>query len=164
MTKKNKAVVWFEKYFWDLSILNIVLFLAAYVLFEKSSVLKTILYVLAALPIIWMAISHDILHYKKVFLRFLGLAVVMMALGLLVNYTNNDQYAVLVSIGTKMSFCFLLLQKILRYGFVALWKREPEFRGAYWNLPNQLYTLVLSIGTLLLSLSEIFLEDLWYPH
>ncbi len=159
MTQKNKAVAWFEKYFWRLAILNVLLFIAACLLFEKSLHYKTVMYILAFLPVIWMGISHDILHYKTVFLRFLGLSITMMALGLWLNYTNGDRSTIFISVGSKVPLYFLLLQKILRYIFVYLWKREPEFRGVCWNLPNNLYMMILSTGTMLLSFSELLLRD-----
>ena len=153
MPSKEKSSVFFLK----ITVIYFAVFASCYFLFQNASYFYDIIFVLTVLPLVLVAVEHDKLIDKNIFLRYFLLTIAVAAISWGIASLDPERDAMLVVVGGRMAFSFLILQKLFRNIFVRFMKREPEFRGSGYHLADMSYTFLLTIGTFVLSLFELLM-------
>ena len=97
----------------------------------------------------WFFMDYVMLRYNKYYLRCLGIAILYAIYAVFLgNYYKNDA----INIIALNALIFLLMQKLLRKIYLVLLKKEPKIDG-YGTFEDLIYSIFLSIGTILLSIS-----------
>ncbi|UKN02715.1 hypothetical protein K6119_04200 [Paracrocinitomix mangrovi] len=98
---------------------------------------------------IWTMLEYELLRLNSAYLKLLSLSIIFSLLGYYLSVENsNDTWFK----STKLSLCFLILYKILRSLYLAIYKREPDFGNNTNLIADRIYSFILLVGTLLTSL------------
>jgi len=105
------------------------------------------LYILYFIPVFWaIVINQDRLRYKKVFLKHLGISIILILFGALPEVYEEREPKSLSYFGSQMLFIFLMLYTIIRMVYVRIYKEEPEFSEFNENFRDKIVSGILYIG------------------
>jgi hypothetical protein len=100
--------------------------------------------------IVWVMFEHSLLRKVSVYLKMLAVAIFLALWGHFLSVENtNDVWLK----ATRLSLIFLVLQKILRFIYILIYKREPEFDNTGKLMVDRVYFFILFFGSLFTSMS-----------
>lgn len=109
-----------------------------------------LLYIIFTLPILIVGFRIEKLKQKKVFIIWLLIAIGIIITGFMIEDNSNNELRNISYFGSQMLFIFLVLQKIIRNIYFRIFNREPEFGKFPKNKIDYIYTLLITIGTMIL--------------
>jgi len=109
-----------------------------------------LLYILFTIPLFVAGFQIEKLNQKKVFLIWISIAILLIIFGILIEDNSNNELRYLSYFGSQMLFIFLILQKITRNIYFKIFKREPEIGKFPKHKIDNLYTLIVAAGTMVL--------------
>lgn len=95
----------------------------------------------------WIMIEHEFLKVNKHYLKMLSLAIFLSVYGYFIAEENSDELWLFT---TRVGLSFLLLYQLLRYFFKLIFKREPKFDDKSKVIEDRIYSILLTIGSILL--------------
>lgn len=95
----------------------------------------------------WIMIEHEFLKVNKHYLKMLSVALFLGLYGYFIAEENSDELWLLTS---RSGLYFLLLYQILRCFFKLIFKREPKFDDKSKVIEDRIYSILLTIGSILL--------------
>lgn len=98
---------------------------------------------------LWTMLEYDLLRINSVYMKLFVLSFFLSLLGYYLSFENSNDVWLKSS---KMSFCFLVLFKILRYFYLSIYNREPDFDRSAKLMVDRIYSFILLIGTVLTSM------------
>lgn len=103
---------------------------------------------------VWAMFEHESsLSSKKLYLNFFLYSLLLVALGFICKKLPIEEKELwMVIIASRMLFFFLLVQKILRYIFIKIFKKEPVIDDLYFggDIINTIYTYII-VGIMIMS-------------
>ncbi|MGN6647226.1 MAG: hypothetical protein ACTHJT_11930 [Cytophaga sp.] len=106
-----------------------------------------LLFILYLIPVLWTAvIDQERLIYRKVFLKHLAIALLLLAIGTLPEIIEWREKKSLSYFGSQMLFIFLMLYLIITSIYARLGKPTPEFTEMTENINDKLASGTLYIG------------------
>ena len=88
----------------------------------------------------WVMLENELLRVNSVYLKLLSISIFLSFVGYYLSFDFvNDVWLK----STKMSLCFLILYKILRYFYLSIYNREPDFDNSANLIVDRIYTIVL---------------------
>jgi len=106
-----------------------------------------LLCILYFIPLFWaVVIDQEELRYKKVFLRHLAIALLLVLFGALPELYEGKEPKSLSYFGSQMLFIFLMLYKLIRIIYVRLYHQEPEFSEMTTTVRDKMASGILYIG------------------
>ncbi|MFM9987794.1 hypothetical protein [Flavobacterium sp.] len=109
-----------------------------------------LLYIIFTIPILIASFQLEKLNQKKIFFIWLSISVGIIITGIMIEDDSNNEMRNISYFGSQMLFIFLIIQKISRNIYFNIFKREPEFGKFSKNKIDYIYTLSLTIGTMIL--------------
>ena len=109
-----------------------------------------ILYIIFTIPILIVCFKLEKLTQKKVFLTWLSIAIILIIIGIMIEDNSNNEMRNISYFGSQMLFIFLIIQKATRNIYFRIFKREPEFGKFPKYKIDYIYTLLITIGTMVL--------------
>ena len=99
----------------------------------------------------WVIFEHDYsLVETKLYLKFLFFSIIMLGLGIASLQLNHEvEGSNLILSGTSFMFSFLLLQRIFRFVFKKVVRREPTYNIYGGVFVDAFYTFVLAMASML---------------
>lgn len=119
-----------------------------------------VLYIIFTIPILVVGFQIDKLKQKKVFIIWLLIAIGIIITGFIIEDNSNNEMRNISYFGSQMLFIFLVLHKVTRNIYFRIFNREPEFGKFPKNKIDYIYTLIVTIGTMVLP----FLLDSYIFH
>ena len=115
-------------------------------IFSATNNSRAIVEVTTFALLLWLIVEFRLLRYRTVYLKLLVLTIV---LALFEFYFNNKfEYRGTSTKYTRMGVCFLILYKILRYLYLKVFNKEPEFGRDAEKISDILFTAILLFVTL----------------
>ena len=118
-----------------------------------------VIYLILFIPFLWVLIfEQQNLYKKKVFIKYLSIAIFILILGIVYKNYSNTPNKELVYLGSQMTLMFLILYKIIRIPYYWIFKREPEI--SRWPEKNVdiIPTIIVAFGSMVLPfLIDIFI-------
>ncbi|MCL9805503.1 hypothetical protein NAT51_08215 [Flavobacterium amniphilum] len=118
------------------------------------------LYIIFGIPLFIVGFQIEKLNQKKIFPIWLSIAVLILLLGIAIENNSNNEMRSISYYGSQMLLVFLIIQRITRNIYFKIFKREPEFGRSPKHKIDNIYTLLIAIGTMLLP----FLLDAYIFH
>ena len=109
-----------------------------------------LLYIIFTIPILIVCFQLEKLNQKKVFLIWLLFAILLIITGIIIEDNSNNEIRNISYFGSQMLFIFLIIQKVARNIYFKIFKREPEFGKFPKYKIDYIYTLSITIGTMVL--------------
>jgi len=109
-----------------------------------------LLYIIFTIPILIVCFQLEKLNQKKVFLIWLLFAILLIIAGIIIEDNSNNEIRNISYFGSQMLFIFLIIQKVARNIYFKIFKREPEFGKFPKYKIDYIYTLSITIGTMVL--------------
>ena len=109
-----------------------------------------LLYIIFTIPILIVCFQLEKLNHKKFFLIWLLIAILLIIAGIMIEDNSNNENRNISYFGSQMLFIFLIIQKTIRNIYFRIYKREPEFGKFPRNKIDYIYTLLITIGTMVL--------------
>lgn len=119
-----------------------------------------VLYIIFTIPILVVGFQIEKLKQKKVFIIWLLIAIGIIITGFMIEDNSNNEMRNISYFGSQMLFIFLVLHKVTRNIYFRIFNREPEFGKFPKNKIDYIYTLIVTIGTMVLP----FLLDSYIFH
>jgi hypothetical protein len=108
-----------------------------------------ILYIIFMIPLVWIGgFKIDKLKDNRVFFKYFMLSVIMLIIGITLNYYSENESKSASYFGSQMLIVFLLMQKILRKIFCIMFHREPFFGRYFIKFPDFVYSLILATSVM----------------
>lgn len=107
-----------------------------------------LLYIIFTIPILIAGFQIEKLKQKKVFIIWLLISIGIIVTGFIIEENSNNEMRNISYFGSQMLFIFLILQKITRNIYFRIFKREPEFGKFPKYKIDYIYTLSITIGTM----------------
>lgn len=98
---------------------------------------------------LWTMFEYELLRVNSVYFKLLSLSIFLGLLGYYISLENSNDIWLK---STKMSLCFLILYKILKFIYLSIYNREPNFDRSAKLIVDRIYTFVLLFGTVLTSM------------
>lgn len=109
-----------------------------------------LLYLIFIIPIIIAGFQIEKLKQKKVFIIWLSISIGIIISGFMIEDNSNNEMRNVSYFGSQMLFIFLVLHKVTRNIYFRIFNREPEFGKFPKNKIDYIYTLIVTIGTMVL--------------
>jgi len=109
-----------------------------------------LLYIIFIIPILIAGFQIEKLKEKKVFIIWLLIAIAIIFIGYMIEDNSNNEMRNLSYFGSQMLFIFLIIHKVTRNIYFRIFNREPEFGKFPKYKIDYIYTLLLTIGTMVL--------------
>ncbi len=109
-----------------------------------------LLYIIFSIPIFIVIFQIEKLKQRKVFAIWLLIAILIFIIGFMIEDNSNNEMRNVSYFGSQMLFIFLILQKITRNIYFGIFHREPEFGKFPKNKIDYIFTLSISLGTMIL--------------
>ncbi len=97
----------------------------------------------------WIMLEYEQLRVKSAYIMLFGISSFLAFWGYHLSFETEHDIWVR---STKMSLIFLILYKILRYFYLLLFNREPDFDRSASLIEDRVYSFLLLIGTVLCSM------------
>ncbi len=127
---------------------------------KKNMNIDILLYIIFTIPIIIVSFQLEKLKQKKVFIIWLSIAISLILAGIMIEDNSNNEMRNISYFGSQMLFLFLIIQKVTRNLYFKIFKREPEFGKFPKHKIDYIYTLLITLGTIVLP----FLIDSFIFH
>jgi hypothetical protein len=109
-----------------------------------------LLYIIFIIPILIAGFQIEKLKEKKVFIIWLLIAIAIIFIGYMIEDNSNNEMRNVSYFGSQMLFIFLIIHKVTRNIYFRIFNREPEFGKFPKYKIDYIYTLLLTIGTMVL--------------
>ena len=109
-----------------------------------------LLYIIFMIPILIAGFQIEKLKQKKIFIIWILIAVGIIVIGFMVEDNSNNEMRNISYFGSQMLFIFLIIQKVSRNIYFRIFNREPEFGKFPKHKMDYIYTLLITIGTMIL--------------
>ena len=119
-----------------------------------------LLYIIFIIPIFIAGFQIEKLNQKKQFIIWFSISIGIIILGFMIEDNSNNEMRNISYFGSQMLFIFLVLHKVTRNIYFRIFNREPEFGKLPKNKIDYIYTLIVTIGTMVLP----FLLDSYIFH
>jgi hypothetical protein len=119
-----------------------------------------LLYIIFIIPIFIAGFQIEKLNQKKQFIIWFSISIGIIILGFMIEDNSNNEMRNISYFGSQMLFIFLVLHKVTRNIYFRIFNREPEFGKFPKNKIDHIYTLIVTIGTMVLP----FLLDSYIFH
>lgn len=107
-------------------------------------------YIIFIIPILIAGFQIEKLKEKKVFIIWLLIAIAIIFIGFMIEDNSNNEMRNASYFGSQMLFIFLIIHKVTRNIYFRIFNREPEFGKFPRYKIDYIYTLLLTIGTMVL--------------
>jgi hypothetical protein len=145
----EKKVKKFNQRFLFISILFLIItFLSGYIAFNTEYFNNAILISSFGL-LFWIMIEQDLLKDEIVFIKFLGLSIILTLLGYYVNIKYGGDVFLRA---TKIGFIYLILFKLLRYLYISIYNREPDFDKYAERMIDRFFAFLIIAGSIFMSI------------
>lgn len=109
-----------------------------------------LLYIIFIIPIFIVGFQIEKLNQKKQFITWLSISIGIIILGFMIEDNSNNEMRNISYFGSQTLFIFLVLHKITRNIYFRIFNREPEIGKFPKNKIDYIYTLIVTIGTMVL--------------
>jgi hypothetical protein len=109
-----------------------------------------LLYIIFIIPILIAGFQIEKLKENKVFIIWLLIAIAIIFIGYMIEDNSNNEMRNVSYFGSQMLFIFLIIHKVTRNIYFRIFNREPEFGKFPKYKIDYIYTLLLTIGTMVL--------------
>jgi hypothetical protein len=107
-----------------------------------------LLYIIFIIPILIAGFQIEKLNEKKVFMIWILIAIIIIFIGYMIEDNSNNEMRNISYFGSQMLFIFLIINKVTRNIYFKIFNREPEFGKLPKYKIDYIYTLLLTIGTI----------------
>ena len=107
-----------------------------------------LLYIIFIIPILIAGFQIEKLNEKKVFIIWILIAIIIIFIGYMIEDNPNNEMRNISYFGSQMLFIFLIINKVTRNIYFKIFNREPEFGKLPKYKIDYIYTLLLTIGTI----------------
>ncbi|MBC5836236.1 hypothetical protein G6N05_15185 [Flavobacterium sp. F372] len=107
-----------------------------------------LLYIIFIIPILIAGFQIEKLNEKKVFIIWILIAIIIIFIGYMIEDNSNNEMRNISYFGSQMLFIFLIIHKVTRNIYFKIFNREPEFGKFPKYKIDYIYTLLLTIGTM----------------
>ncbi|WP_299116513.1 hypothetical protein [uncultured Winogradskyella sp.] len=98
----------------------------------------------------WSVWEYNLLKYNHVYLKLLALSLLLALTGY---YFLLEEDASTWLRVTKMSLCFLILFRVLRYFYILIYNREPKLEKTKGRMADRMFSFIVIAGTALVTMA-----------